>query len=1808
MRKLLLQPLKLLLLACLLAVVTAPGTAYGQLAFTRTTFTSAYTPIATGTGALASTAVGDDVVEDMLPIGFAFTYLGNTFNNFGVSSNGFMQLQTATGLASSNANVTFHTSGSPVNCLAPWWDDLGGTVGVSSLLYQTLGAAPNRRLVVQWTAWNSFYTGSTSTINFQVVLYETTNVIEFNYGPLTAGTFNTSESASIGLKGATGGNGNYLDAVTGSAFVGHGFMQAQTKWLPYSYRFTPGAPTALAGGTYTVGVGQTYGSLDRAVADINHRGVSGPVVLSLTDANYGVLPAEGDNIFPVVFGPVAGTSLVNTITVQPSGASPATLTYEGAVTGYLANQANLAAVGTTNEGIIVLLGSSFNVFNNLNLTSGTAAGSINLDRAILVSNGSGTVGSQFNGFRNITASLNRNNLNSIAIEQRTIQTPTAVTGANSNCAYMNLNISNTYAGIWLSGTAAFPDLNTTVGVIAPTTFNIIGGAAAGDIGGNTTQTFGIRASSQSGANIFNNEVRNVSGNAVATDGILIELAQGTTSVYNNKVHDIRNVGTGSTTAVNGIRANSATTGTTSLRVYNNFVYNILHAYTGAATATRIIRGIFVQAAGGGSTTNVINADNNSISIDGTAAGTGSNTCFEIGTASGAVINTRNNIFANFTTGQVNGTSYHVGFASTSATAVGNTGSVSDRNDFYIADVTAGHVGRGNTTNYTTLAAWQGGMTGQDVNSITANPLFTGNNSNLHASGIPLNAAASTIAYITTDIDGDPRAATPDIGADEFTVVTTDPGLYGMTGPVAGQCYTSTQPVTVTLSNTGGAALDFSAVQCTINVAVTGAVTTNLQLILTNNSLNGGAPLAVGASIVVTVGTVNMTTSGTYNFTGNVVMAGDGNSANNTLTPVSINFSAGTVTAAKGSLCQGDSTLLTLAGNTNAASIQWQSASAVGGPWTNIVGATGQTYMSHPTANTYYRATICGFLPSVHDTVLFLPTSAPVTVGDTVCGRDTLVLTATAPGTISWFAGPSGGGPIHTGPVLDTVLNATTTFYAASISGLTTGSVGLFDNSGGGGQQTSTAYNIFDVYQNTTLVGVYAYPGAAGNVVFELLNSAGVSVTTRTVAVTAGQIGLRTYIPLNIPLTVGTGWRLAQGAGSVSMFRNSAGVAFPYTLPGVLQIHNSSAGTSFYYFGYDWQVSVGCESARTPVVATVLTAPAMSASLLDTVICEDYNTTLSASSIDPTYVYTWTPSASLSAATGDSVTASPLATTTYVVTAVSAANCIIQDTITLEVNSHPKPVFGASDSLICIGDTVMLGFATPQAFWADSNDVSVPDNTTQTSTINVSNFPGTLGANSISQVCLDMTHTWDADMNFTLIAPNGATLDLSSGNGGSGDNFIGTCFSMTGVNGPVTGGSAPFTGSYIPEGAAGFGAFAGSSYNGAWVLQMQDVATGDPGLLLNWSIEFNTNPAMYSWTSVPAGFTATTGSVWVTPSATTTYSVNVSDSITGCDTTYSYTVNVNPPLSISTNAPSGAVCPGTTVNLVATVTGGNGSYIYDWAGQSSTNSLSLVINANTTIILTVMDTCSTPVAYDTINIMVAQPLAVTTAGNNICEGTSAVLTANATGGDGNYSYVWSHGPTTNPVTVSPVTTTTYSVTVTDGCGLTPATTSATVTVDPLPVAAFTTGNSASGTVFTNASTNGTSYFWTFGDGATSTLQNPTHLYATSTSFTACLTTTNTCGSDTICSAIVSNEQSFGNGSVQLWPNPSNGKFNVRVSGLQGGDLTMTLFNMNGQRLLDKAFGTSFNTVEHTFSNELPAGAYFLRVNDGVHTATLRLMVE
>jgi len=85
------------------------------------------------------------------------------------------------------------------------------------------------------------------------------------------------------------------------------------------------------------------------------------------------------------------------------------------------------------------------------------------------------------------------------------------------------------------------------------------------------------------------------------------------------------------------------------------------------------------------------------------------------------------------------------------------------------------------------------------------------------------------------------------------------------------------------------------------------------------------------------------------------------------------------------------------------------------------------------------------------------------------------------------------------------------------------------------------------------------------------------------------------ITLNWNVPAGDFYRL-QVSGTANLYYNSSGVTYPYSVPGILQIHNSSGGHSQYYYCYDWKVKspdIVQASSRTAATATITPGPTTS---------------------------------------------------------------------------------------------------------------------------------------------------------------------------------------------------------------------------------------------------------------------------------------------------------------------------------------------------------------------------------------------------------------------------------------------------------------------------------------------------------------------------------------------------------------------------------------------------------------------------------------
>ena len=171
----------------------------------------------------------------------------------------------------------------------------------------------------------------------------------------------------------------------------------------------------------------------------------------------------------------------------------------------------------------------------------------------------------------------------------------------------------------------------------------------------------------------------------------------------------------------------------------------------------------------------------------------------------------------------------------------------------------------------------------------------------------------------------------------------------------------------------------------------------------------------------------------------------------------------------------------------------------------------------------------------------------------------------------------------------------------------------------------------------------------------------------------------------------------------------------------------------------------------------------------------------------------------------------------------------------------------------------------------------------------------------------------------------------------------------------------------------------------------------------------------------------------------------------------------------------------------------------------------------------------------------------------------------------------------------------------------------ITVVTAPMPDFDTEDEMGTVTFTNNSINADSYEWDFGDGETSTEENPVHVYSTSGEYTVTLTATNGCGpsaiTQTIAVIITGVDEIPGIADFNIFPNPNSGRFTLMLSGEAVDELKASFTNLLGQVILQDEldFRTGQLTKEFVF-DDLAAGIYIFQLKSGNGSLYKKIMVK
>lgn len=195
----------------------------------------------------------------------------------------------------------------------------------------------------------------------------------------------------------------------------------------------------------------------------------------------------------------------------------------------------------------------------------------------------------------------------------------------------------------------------------------------------------------------------------------------------------------------------------------------------------------------------------------------------------------------------------------------------------------------------------------------------------------------------------------------------------------------------------------------------------------------------------------------------------------------------------------------------------------------------------------------------------------------------------------WYDSGDALFPLGAGPQFPVFVGQTTTFWVESESQFpgsqATGGKQERDLENGQYHQNNGFWLVFDAYQNLNLESVRVFANGEGERTIALVNANGTTLSSTTVNIPDGEseVALDFFVPF------GSGYGLRVTSDNPQFWRDGLGSnpAFPFALGDFGAITGTSVNggnaLNYYYFFYDWKVSVdavGCSSERVPLTVTV----------------------------------------------------------------------------------------------------------------------------------------------------------------------------------------------------------------------------------------------------------------------------------------------------------------------------------------------------------------------------------------------------------------------------------------------------------------------------------------------------------------------------------------------------------------------------------------------------------------------------------------------
>jgi len=405
---------------------------------------------------------------------------------------------------------------------------------------------------------------------------------------------------------------------------------------------------------------------------------------------------------------------------------------------------------------------------------------------------------------------------------------------------------------------------------------------------------------------------------------------------------------------------------------------------------------------------------------------------------------------------------------------------------------------------------------------------------------------------------------------------------------------------------------------------------------------------------------------------------------------------------------------------------------------------------------------------------------------------------------------------------------------------------------------------------------------------------------------------------------------------------------------------------------------------------------------------------------------------------------------------------------------------------------------------------------------------------------------------------------------------------------------------------------------------QTTTTGCAPLTVTYDAGSSTDVGSLLWT-FPGGTPAT--STEVAPSVTYASAGTFNVELTVTNSTGSDTEIATNLVSVAPQAVAGFNVDVNMLSVDFTSTSTNAdSYAWDFGNGTSSNEQNpsaVYTTAGTyTVTLTVVNACGEDTMTQTVTVAEGLPNAEFSINETSgCAPLMVRLTDETTGDPSAWSWTVSNNAGANftsmeqnPVfTLTEVGLYTFTLEATNAAGSTTEVRSDVVTVlgTPTVLAEVATVN-ASMVQFEATLTNADTYMWDFGDGNTSTIEDPLHTYTATGTYTVILTASNQCGemSDTTTvSIMISGLGELPEGAdFNLFPNPTSSSITWTLSGVPTEEVLLSVTDVLGREVTRESLGASSTFRQNLVVEDWSAGVYILRISGDSYEHQVRVVKQ